>query len=70
MKHHKLQIQPKRDFVSTGFMFPAFHAGDWGSNPLGDANITHGYDREVEKHSLPCLRLGLNIGPGQGPNVI
>ena len=37
MKHHKFQIQSKRESLVAGFMLPAFHAGDRGSNPLGDA---------------------------------
>jgi hypothetical protein len=46
---------------------PAFHAGDRGSNPLGDATkIAKGY---AEKCS-PFLVLGTDIGPTQGPTLI
>ena len=32
-----------------------FHAGDTGSNPVGDANITHRKDREAGMNRLPCF---------------
>jgi hypothetical protein len=45
---------------------PAFHAGDRGSNPLGDAKmITKGY---VEKRNLFVV-LRLESGPPKGPII-
>jgi hypothetical protein len=32
---------------------PAFHAGDGGSNPLGNAKTRHLYHREVGNNRLP-----------------
>ncbi len=50
MKGKRIRTWPRmREFLVMGIMFPAFHAGDRGSNPLGDATkITKGY---VEKRS-------------------
>jgi hypothetical protein len=44
-----------------------FHAGDRGSNPLGDAKRL----QRVTLRSVTLFLLwGRDVGPGQGPNII